>query len=58
MADRAGRTLENHPRPVDDEATRPIGESYSAHDSQLDLAVSKLLAQIGGGLKLPAILGR
>jgi C-terminal processing protease CtpA/Prc len=56
MADRTGRSLENHPRPVDEEVTRPIGESYTGRDSQLDMAVKKLLAQIGTGFKLPAFL--
>jgi tricorn protease len=35
-----------HPRPVDVEVTRPMGESYSGKDSQLDAAVATLLAQL------------
>jgi hypothetical protein len=27
--------------------TRPIGESYTAHDVQLDTAVKELLGQLG-----------
>ena len=41
-----GKNMENHPRPVDITVTRPIGESYSGHDSQLDAAVKELLAEI------------
>ena len=36
-----------HPRPVDVLVVRPIGESYSGKDSQLDAAVRELLGQIG-----------
>jgi tricorn protease len=39
--------MEMHPRPVDVTVVRPIGESYSGRDSQLDAAVKTLLAQIG-----------
>jgi tricorn protease len=35
-----------HPRPVDVAVTRPVGESYSGKDSQLDAAVAELLKQI------------
>ena len=42
-----GKNMENNPRPVDIAVTRPIGESYSGRDSQLDAAVRELLAQIG-----------
>ena len=35
-----------HPRSVDVAVERPIGESYSDHDSQLDAAVKALLGQI------------
>lgn len=42
-----GEPMELHPRPVDVAVTRPVGESYSSHDSQLDAAVRELLAQIG-----------
>ncbi len=42
-----GADMEMHPRPVDVPATRPIGESYTGKDSQLDAAVTTLLAQLG-----------
>lgn len=41
-----GSPMEMHPRPVDVSVVRPIGESYTAHDSQLDAAISTLLEQI------------
>jgi Tol biopolymer transport system component/C-terminal processing protease CtpA/Prc len=41
-----GKNMENNPRPVDVAVTRPIGESYTGKDSQLDVAVKELLAQI------------
>jgi len=39
--------MEMHPRPVDVPVTRPVGESYSGKDVQLDTAVTGLLKQIG-----------
>ena len=42
-----GRDMEMHPRPVDVPVTRPIGESYTGRDSQLDTAVAELLKQVG-----------
>jgi Tol biopolymer transport system component/C-terminal processing protease CtpA/Prc len=42
-----GKVMENNPRPVDVAVSRPIGESYTGKDSQLDVAVRELLAQIG-----------
>jgi tricorn protease len=42
-----GTPMEMHPRPVDVPVTRPMGESYSGKDSQLDAAVAELLKQIG-----------
>ena len=42
-----GKRMENNPRPVDVAVTRPIGESYTGKDSQLDAAVKELLAEIG-----------
>ena len=42
-----GTPMEMHPRPVDVPVTRPVGESYSGKDSQLDAAVAELLKQIG-----------
>jgi C-terminal processing protease CtpA/Prc len=42
-----GKPMEMYPRPVDIPVTRPIGESYTEKDSQLDAAVGELLKQIG-----------
>ena len=42
-----GTPMEMHPRPVDVAVTRPVGESYSGKDVQLDTAVSELLKQLG-----------
>jgi Tol biopolymer transport system component len=46
-----GTPMEMHPRPVDVPVTRPMGESYSGKDIQLDTAVAELLKQIGGRTK-------
>jgi len=43
----SGEPMEMHPRPVDIEVQRPVGESYTDRDSQLDAAVKELLKQIG-----------
>ncbi|HEX3557864.1 MAG TPA: DPP IV N-terminal domain-containing protein [Pyrinomonadaceae bacterium] len=40
-----GADMEHNPRPVDVTVTRPIGESYTGHDSQLDAAVRELLGR-------------
>jgi tricorn protease len=42
-----GKDMENNPRPVDILVSRPIGESYTGKDSQLDAAVKELLSEIG-----------
>ena len=42
-----GKKMEGNPRPVDVQVTRPIGETYTGKDSQLDAAVKELLASIG-----------
>ncbi len=42
-----GKNMELNPRPVDVPVTRPIGESLTGKDSQLDAAVRELLGQIG-----------
>ncbi len=47
ITDNTGQTMEMNPRPVDVAVTRPVGESYSGKDSQLDVAVAELLKQIG-----------
>jgi tricorn protease len=39
-----GVNMERNPRPVDVTVSRPIGESYTDHDSQLDAAVRTLQA--------------
>jgi tricorn protease len=41
-----GTDMELHPRPVDVTVERPVGESYTGHDAQLDSAVQELLATI------------
>jgi tricorn protease len=46
ITDRHGAPMEMHPRPVDIEVKRPIGESYGPRDSQLDKAIEVLLAQL------------
>jgi Tol biopolymer transport system component/C-terminal processing protease CtpA/Prc len=46
ITDRNGAPMEMHPRPVDVEIKRPIGESYGPKDSQLDKAIEVLLAQL------------
>jgi C-terminal processing protease CtpA/Prc len=49
-----GTPMEMHPRPVDVAVTRPVGESYSGKDVQLDTAVSELLKQLGASAKTDA----
>lgn len=46
-ATRDGQVMEMNPRPVDVPVTRPIGESYTTRDVQLDTAVRELLGQLG-----------
>ncbi len=46
ITDRNGAPMEMHPRPVDIEVKRPIGESYGTKDTQLDKAVEVLLSEI------------
>ena len=46
VQDLRGQTMEMHPRPVDVEVARPLGESLTGHDAQLDAAVKVLLDQI------------
>ena len=45
IQDLRGETMEMHPRPVDVEVERPLGESGTPHDAQLERAVKELLAQ-------------
>jgi len=42
-----GKVMEMNPRPVDVLVERPIGESYTGRDSQLDAAVRELLKIVG-----------
>lgn len=42
-----GTDMELNPRPVDIEVTRPIGETLTGKDSQLDTAIQELLKQLG-----------
>jgi Tol biopolymer transport system component/C-terminal processing protease CtpA/Prc len=46
IQDMRGQTMEMHPRPVDVEVARPLGESQTGHDAQLDAAVKTLLDQL------------
>jgi len=46
ITDHAGQDMEMHPRPVDIEVIRPIGEGLAGKDSQLDAAVRELLQEI------------
>ena len=41
-----GTNMERNPRPVDIEVTRPIGETLTDRDTQLDVAVRELLKQL------------
>jgi C-terminal processing protease CtpA/Prc len=43
ITDMNGKDMEMHPRPVDVTVERPIGESYTGRDSQLDAAIAELL---------------
>ena len=47
ITDAAGKDMEMHPRPVDVMVKRPVGESYTGRDSQLDAAVAELLKRVG-----------
>ena len=47
IQDLRGQTMEMHPRPVDLEVARPLGEGQTGHDAQLEAAVKVLLGQIG-----------
>jgi C-terminal processing protease CtpA/Prc len=42
-----GKVMELNPRPVDVSVERPVGETYTEKDIQLDTAVAELLKQIG-----------
>jgi C-terminal processing protease CtpA/Prc len=47
ITDANGKDMELHPRPVDVFVQRPVGESYTGRDSQLDAAVKALLEKVG-----------
>jgi Tol biopolymer transport system component len=47
VQDSTGMVMELNPRQVDIRVVRPIGESYTGKDSQLDTAVNELLKQLG-----------
>ena len=47
ITDTRGQNMERNPRPVDVQVTRPVGETLSGRDSQLDAAVRELLQQLG-----------
>ncbi len=49
--DTRGQLMEMNPRPVDVAVQRPVGESYTGGDIQLDTAVRELLQQIDAGRK-------
>lgn len=42
-----GKDMELNPRPVDIPVERPLGETLSGADSQLDAAVAELLKGLG-----------
>jgi C-terminal processing protease CtpA/Prc len=42
-----GTNMERNPRPVDLAVARPVGETDTGRDAQLDAAVRELLSQIG-----------
>ncbi|MCK8492197.1 DPP IV N-terminal domain-containing protein [Spirosoma sp. RP8] len=46
ITDNAGKNMELAPRPVDIAVARPIGESYTDKNSQLDAAVAELLKEL------------
>ncbi|HZH91508.1 MAG TPA: S41 family peptidase [Pyrinomonadaceae bacterium] len=46
-----GTNMELNPRPVDVTVSRPIGETYTGRDSQLDAAVGELIKQLGSGAR-------
>jgi hypothetical protein len=45
IEDMRGQTMEMHPRPVDVEVERPLGETKAGADAQLERAVKELLIQ-------------
>jgi tricorn protease len=51
ITDNSGKNMELAPRPVDIPVVRPIGESYTDKNIQLETAVKELLMQIDKGKK-------
>lgn len=51
--DTGGKMMEQAPRQVDVPVKRPVGESYTGKDSQLDTAVKELLSQLAGAKGTP-----
>jgi len=49
-----GKDMELNPRPVDVPVSRPIGESLTGKDSQLDVAVRELLKELPAAGTMPA----
>lgn len=47
ITDNRGQNMELNPRPVDVQVTRPIGETFTNKDSQLDTAVRELMKTVG-----------
>ncbi|WP_461108649.1 S41 family peptidase [Spirosoma koreense] len=46
ITDNTGKNMELIPRPVDIPVSRPIGESYTDQNTQLDVAVKELIKQL------------
>ncbi|HEV2761885.1 MAG TPA: S41 family peptidase, partial [Pyrinomonadaceae bacterium] len=57
VEDSAGKNMELNPRPVDIPVRRPVGESYTGRDTQLDAAARELLNQLDRGAKRPQVGG-
>lgn len=52
ITDNAGKNMELTPRPVDISVSRPIGESYTDQNVQLDVAVKELVKQLDEGKRV------
>ncbi|HUQ90624.1 MAG TPA: S41 family peptidase [Bryobacteraceae bacterium] len=57
VLDNDGALMEMHPRPVDVPIQRPVGESYTGKDVQLDAAVRELQQQLDSGRAKGVISG-
>jgi len=53
-----GAPMELHPRPVDLPVDKPVGEAYTARDSQLDAAVAELLKELSAVGNQPSAIRR